>query len=328
MSKPQSKVQHTNFASLSFGIGANGTLATDAHLLPAGEFRAEDGRPFDTPSWHLTADIAAKVIAKLAAKKNDTLVDYEHQSLRAEMNGQPVPAAGWFHGLEFRDDGLWATDIDWTATAKKLIAASEYRYISAVFLYYTQTGEVSEILSVALTNTPAIDGLASLAALTKYNTLPNNNPLPNGDEDMATEKEELAALTTNVASLTAENKTLQTSVAALTAENATLQAQVKAAEDEKAAVALAAEQAKHAETLQAALASKVLAPAQKAWAEKLSLAQLTEFVTAATPLLPDGRQAQADLNADHGLTIEEQAMCTRMGVKPEDFAANKKAAGK
>ncbi len=313
MAKSQPAI--TSFAALVFDIGANG-VTNEAHLLPTGNFRADDGRPTDCANWQLSPDIATNVISRMAAKSNDTLIDYEHQSLRSEDNGQPVPAAGWFKQLEYRADGLWATDIAWTDAAKQHISAKQYRYISAVFLYYKATGEILEIISLALTNTPAIDGLNSLAALSKYQ---HDLTLPTGDKDMAKETEELAALTTSVASLTASNAKLTTEVAALATENDALKAQAATAEADKVAAALAADKTKHAEVLAAALTAGTLAPAQKAWAEKLSLAALTEFLATSKPLLGDNRQHQGGDQGGHGLSAEELAMCSRMGVTPEAY---------
>lgn len=329
MSKPQQKT--ISFAALAFDIGADG-VSNEAHLLPAGSFRAEDGRPDDCEAWQLTPEIAAGVIARMAAKTNDTLIDYEHQSLHKEKNGKPAPAAGWFHQLEFRDDGLWAVNIGWTESAKRHIKAKEYRYISAVFLYYKGTGEVLEIVSVALTNTPALDGLNSLAALSKYYStdLPNT---PSGDEAMD-KTQELAVLTverdtlkTNIASLTAERDALKTDVVALSLERDTLKAKVETIEKAQAQAALAAEKKAHSDLLATALSDGRLAPAQKAWAEKQSLAVLTEYLEATKPLVADGRQADnaGAADANNGLNETELAMCSSMGVDPKVFAATKQA---
>ena len=326
MSKPQQK--NISFAALVFDIGADG-VNNEAHLLPAGSFRAEDGRPADCDSWVLTPELAVGVIARMAAKTNDTLIDYEHQSLHKEKNGKPAPAAGWFHQLEFRKDGLWAINVGWTASAKKAIAEKEYRYISAVFLYYKGTGEVLEIVSVALTNTPALDGLNSLAALSKYYT---TDELPNtqsGDEAMD-KTQEVAVLTverdtlkTSIASLTTERDALKTDVVALSVERDALKVKVETIEKAQAEAALAVEKTKHTDLITAALTDGRIAPAQKAWAEKQSLAALTEYLDASKPILPAGRQADGDDKGQHGLNAEELAMCTRMGVTPEDYAKNK-----
>lgn len=133
-------------------------------LLPVGLFRANDGRPEALPGWILTASNATAIIQAAAAQANDFVIDYEHQTMKTAQNGQPAPAAGWFKRLEWREAaGLFAVDVRWTARASAMIVAGEYRYISPVF-NYDSTGLVTRLLSAAITNTPALDGLTDIAA--------------------------------------------------------------------------------------------------------------------------------------------------------------------
>ena len=321
-------------ASLVYEIAASNTIAesdsvpTEAHLLPVGPFRAGDGRPYDCDAWQLDATIAEQVIARMVAQQNDTLIDYEHQSLRSEWNGQKVVAAGWFHNMEWRDGkGLFAVGVDWTANAKAHIAAKEYRYISCVFFYYERTGEVMEVVSVALTNTPALDGLDSLdvdmAALSKRFNLPTQEI-----DNMAT-PEQLAALTverdglkTSIAALTAERDGLKTQLAALTTERDALTGKIAEIEAAQLQAALAAENKQRDDLVQAALTDGRLVPAQKAWAEKQALAALTEYLDATDPLSIAKRQA-GDGHKTHqaALTKEQSEMARKMGVSEEEFLA-------
>lgn len=156
-----------NVAALTFRIGAEGGYGVQ--LLPAGEFRATDGRPMPWGTWKLTEKNAPSVIALVNARANDFVIDYEHQTQLSADNGQPAPAAGWFKTVEFHaDKGLFATDARWTARAKQHIDAEEYRYISAVFTFHPKTGEVQKLLTAALTNDPGLDGMdeVQMAALT------------------------------------------------------------------------------------------------------------------------------------------------------------------
>ncbi len=318
----------TACAALTFEItqGADG-VATDAHLLPVGPFRSTDVRPVDCAAWQLDAAIAARVIARAAGLKNDFLIDYEHQSLRAAQNGKPVPAAGWFRGgdLQWREgSGLFATGIRWVDEAKQMIAELKYRYISAVFFYNPATGEVMEIVSVALTNTPGVDGLEALAALARDLSVYN----PEGDVEMEKKLAELTAqntgLSTQMAALTATNAGLTSQLAALTTERDGLSAKVAAAETEKAAAALTAEKTQHAALMTAALTGGRLTPAQKPWAEKQSLAVLTEYLDVTSPLAMLNKQVDlTDTAGAQGLSEVELAMCTRLGVTPEAFKLNK-----
>lgn len=169
-----------------------------AQLLPAGHFGAVDGRPHDVPGgkWFIDAEIAGRVIAQLTTAANDMVIDYEHQTLETEDNGKPAPASGWFKQAEWREgSGLWIKP-DWTDRAAGFIAAKEYRYLSAVFPYNKQTGEVLALHSAALTNKPGLDGMEPLAALcAQYQASSNQNEDLPMDPEL---KKLLAALGVNV----------------------------------------------------------------------------------------------------------------------------------
>ncbi|MBI5919012.1 MAG: hypothetical protein HY849_06525 [Nitrosomonadales bacterium] len=333
---PNANQPSANFAALTFELGAGGdAVTTEAHLLPVGPFRSSDIRPVECAAWQLDASIAARVIARAANRKTDTLIDYEHQSLRSEANGQKVLAAGWIpNTLEWREGkGLYAINIGWTAQARREIADKQYRYISTVFYYDGITGEVLEIISVALTNTPGIDGLDALAAMARAALSRGelSDFSTTGDADMALTDQQAAALTierdglkTNVAALTAERDGLKTQVAALTSERDDLKTKVNAIEAEKVQAALKAEKSKCEEMIQAALTGGVLTPAEEGYARKKTLADLTEYLDTKKPLALLNKQAGGKGGAgEHGLTQEELAMCTKMNVKPEEFAKNK-----
>ena len=119
-------------AACAVDLSTAGAAPTEIRLLPAGPFRSVDTRPAECAAWQLSAETAARLIATAAARTSDYVIDFEHQTLRSAENGQPAPAAGWFKTLEFKPDGLYATDVRWTANAARMIAAGEYRYLSLV----------------------------------------------------------------------------------------------------------------------------------------------------------------------------------------------------
>jgi phage I-like protein len=140
----------------------------EIQLTPAGYFRAIDGRPEEpelNQGWLVDEKIAENIINKIAQRKNPLVVDYNHASL---IEGHEAPAAGWMPANEFywNDKGLKAK-VEWTERAKTSIANKEHKYISPVFIYDTKTGEIKEIINAALTNTPALDGMAE-AALSQF----------------------------------------------------------------------------------------------------------------------------------------------------------------
>ncbi|WP_051301894.1 phage protease [Sedimenticola selenatireducens] len=132
-------------------------------IVPLGDFRASDGRPRDIPTWRLTLANALNVIRKVRSRRKPLLIDYEHQTLESAKNGLPAPAAGWIKDLELKENrGIYAVGTEWTPKAKAYLKAKEYRYISPVFSYSKKTGEVLDILHIALTNTPALSSLPEI----------------------------------------------------------------------------------------------------------------------------------------------------------------------
>lgn len=143
-------------------------------LLPAGEFSAPRGAMIGGAGpWRLPASRGVGLAAALVARHSDIPIDYEHQILRSASNGQPAPAAGWIPPSAIGWDpsrGLIASQVRWTERAAAAIGGDEYRYLSPVFTFDPSTGEVADLLHVALTNTPALDlpevTLAALTSLT------------------------------------------------------------------------------------------------------------------------------------------------------------------
>jgi phage I-like protein len=138
-------------------------------LLPAGKFKARDGRPHDTDDgyWHLDAATAEAMIAATKAVAPKVLVDYDHATLRVEQTGSPAPAAAWLStqtDLEWREGkGLYIRP-SWTDKAQAHIDANEYAFLSAVFPYDKQ-GRPLYLRMAAITNDPGLVGLDPVAML-------------------------------------------------------------------------------------------------------------------------------------------------------------------
>jgi phage I-like protein len=123
------------------------------HLVPAGTFRAADGRG----PWTLT-DAAAVIAASMA---NGALtLDVNHATDHAMKTGGDAPAHGWIVELQSRADGIWGR-VDWNASGKQLLANRSYRGVSPV-INVDKAGRVTQILRAALTNTPALTSLTTL----------------------------------------------------------------------------------------------------------------------------------------------------------------------
>lgn len=87
----------------------------------------------------------------------DLVIDYEHQTLKDVQ----APAGGWIKKLVKTKDAI-AAQVEWTAKAKQYLENKEYKYLSPVVICRKNDGKAVALHSVALTNTPAIDGMFAL----------------------------------------------------------------------------------------------------------------------------------------------------------------------
>lgn len=133
----------------SFGLSSTGQN-DKIHILPAGPVVvARDERIFQVTD--LSAVIGASEVDR------GLLIDWEHNSEKWDGSTE---AAGWVTALEMSDGterapGLWGT-VKWTPRGKADIDSGSYRFLSPVLLMDSETREVTQILSVALTNKPAL----------------------------------------------------------------------------------------------------------------------------------------------------------------------------
>lgn len=131
-----------------------------AHVARLGEWRGHPSGAFQIEQRHLQS-----IVDCFERSKSDELVfDYEHSST---IEGAEAPASGWVKRFEIRGDDLWAF-VEWTERAASYIRAGEYRYASCVIFFDRPDKESGETVparlhSVALTNTPFMDGLTAIA---------------------------------------------------------------------------------------------------------------------------------------------------------------------
>lgn len=288
-------------AALSFDLSASG----EVQLTPAGSFSARDGRPAEPPdaAWKIDSQIAPRVIARIAARKNPIVIDYEHQTLYAEKNGQPAPAAGWFSRAEWREGkGLYATDVEWTARAKKMIEDREYKYFSPVIIYNKKSGDVVDIELGAITNYPGIDGMQDvmLRAAARFNLLEEDSAMSELQKALitafalaatATDTEIIAACTALKAKADKAGE-LETAIAALKTQSPdpAKYVPVAAMQELQTKVAdLTAANLKRDidEVIDIAMSEGKILPAQEKWARELGgkdLAALKSYVESAQAL--------------------------------------------
>ena len=128
-------------------------------IMPAGTFRAIDGRP----PWTLK-DPARVIAASQAIKPGGLIpVDYNHQAETAARMGGENPAAGWITALEAREGAIWAR-VEWTERGRQALAAKEYRFVSPAFSHDKESGVITAITSVGLVNNPALPQLPAVAS--------------------------------------------------------------------------------------------------------------------------------------------------------------------
>jgi len=135
----------------SMSNAIDGKLPSEIHIVPIGEWKER--------GFRITAEDCQDIIRNFESFGIKLVIDYEHQSLNCMGNGAAAPAAGWIGKLELRENGVWATDLEWTDDAKKYLESKQYRYISPVICFddrdpHTDSWIGCSVHSVALTNTP------------------------------------------------------------------------------------------------------------------------------------------------------------------------------
>jgi len=328
-------------AACTFEIGASGDGSMQ--LFPAGTFDAPRGAMRGKGPWRLDVDSAQRLIGVVSQRQNDIVVDYEHQSLLTAQNGQPVIAAAWINpqSLEWREPpaacpGLFAIGPKFTAVASAHIAADEIRYVSPVFSYDAKTGEVLDILNVALTNNPAIDGMqaVTVAATSLFASVSTNPQESTMDEllerlryllnlPLTSTPEEIAAELDKLKAMIAQSDTAATSLldvlSGKNAEIAALSVQAGAEVDltkfapievvdelrtQLAALSVGTVEDKVGQLIEAGKKDgRIIGAKAEAWLTdmgKKDIAALSAYLDAAQPIAAlTGMQTGGQINIDH-----------------------------
>jgi phage I-like protein len=341
----------------TLALAADGAPNGTAQILPAGEFKARDGRPGPGKFWKLE-DTEGQALAELLnaiAAKTPISIDYEHQTILAATNGQPAPSAGYMTAFEWRKGAGLFAQVQWTERGRAYILAGEYRYISPVILFSKATGKITGLHNAALVSTPALLGMEAVEAALASATFTNDptSTAQESDMDLSTliallglaAGATVADVTTAIQSLVAR-PALPTALAAQlglqadadeaaalsaltrlrnTPDPATLQ-QMTALQAQVAELRSAAAERVVAELVDGAIAAHKLAPAQREWAVNLGkadLAQLNAFINTAPaiPGLSGQLHGRTDPAAGGGDGAEEIAL------KAQAYQAERLAAG-
>lgn len=355
MKKTNAHTTHA-IAACSFELDAN---ARRVQLMPLGRFKARDGRPRDVAagSWRLEVEDARRVLAQLATRQTDMVVDYEHQTLLSQDNGKPAPAAGWIKpsNIVLGEQGLYAIDVAWTDTALAHIKAREYRYISPVFSYDPESGAVLQLHHIALTNYPALDGMDALSSLAAAR-LDLADLADHIEEEHTVKRDQLIALLN--LSTDATDEDIQTALTALktqAGESDALKQQLAALKtnpgqagqidpSQFAPVALVTQLQQEIAALKTqqnsdsldqlvadGLADGRILPAMEPWAREMGgkdIAALKSFLASAQPIAALKGQQTTFVKPAPNQTIKdlsetELAMCKAFGTNPEDYLKTK-----
>lgn len=132
------------------GIELSG-VPTEIKILPLGRVHSQKG------DFNVDEESFELIRKQFKDRKLDIVIDYEHQTL----SDVQAPAGGWIKELYKGEDAIIAK-VEWTAKAAEYLKNKEYRYLSPVVLVRKRDQKATAIHSVALTNTPAIDGMFAL----------------------------------------------------------------------------------------------------------------------------------------------------------------------
>lgn len=132
------------------GIKVDG-VPTEIKILPLGLVKTQKG------DFNVDDESVDMIIKQFKDRQLDLVIDYEHQTLE---NIQ-APAGGWIKDI-YKGDGCLIAKVDWTSKAKEYLTNKEYKYLSPVVIVRKKDNKATSIHSVALTNTPAIDGMYAI----------------------------------------------------------------------------------------------------------------------------------------------------------------------
>ena len=132
------------------GVELSG-VPKEIKILPLGRVHSQKG------DFNVDEESFELIRKQFKDRKLDLVIDYEHQTL-ADVQ---APAGGWIKDLYKGEDAIIAK-VEWTEKAAEYLKNREYRYLSPVVLVRKRDQKATAIHSVALTNTPAIDGMFAL----------------------------------------------------------------------------------------------------------------------------------------------------------------------
>lgn len=138
-------------AACSQEINADSGDLNEIKIMPLGDINSEQG------FFNVDEESVRLMKEEFERRGIDIVVDYEHQTLKDIA----APAGGWIKDFYIKDNAVTA-DIQWTGKGKEYVKNKEYRYLSPVVVVRKSDNKAVKLHSVALTNTPAINGMFSI----------------------------------------------------------------------------------------------------------------------------------------------------------------------
>ncbi len=312
--------------------------------------------PTGHPPFINDAAARALILKDFSKRKNDMLIDYEHQN----RSGGIAPAAGWIKEMQDRGDGpeggIWGR-VEWTDRAAQYLKNREYRYFSPVVFRRLSDDRLVKIDHGALTNDPAIDGMVPIVNKAgkpePYGSQKKEDVMPKWLKDLlgmpetATEEEVQTACRKRIADGDTAVEALKTPEvpgeivealgldkgASVSVCKGTIEGLKKHSETSALAAEVASLKAENAkrkaeDAVMQALKDGKVTPANTVWAREYAEKDLDGFLAfckAAPKVIETGEVAKGKIPGEGGgaLTEIEIAGCKNMGIDPKEFAEYK-----
>lgn len=290
------------------------TLADGQRQLPTEICLFRKGTTETTKGQFVCDATAAKfTIDNVVAHYGQPLTnfDYGHSQIGFIQSHEAARSAGWAKLAE-RDGALWATEIEWTPTARRALLDREYRFFSPTVYRDPETKRLTNLVNVALTNLPATKCQKPIVNSLLENTMPEaQTPAPSAAQTPSTAPADLAAL--------------QASNAQLLAAVSQLQGQLKLAQDGLAAAAAEKSKADKASFIAKLSQDGKLPPALQTWALGQDIAVLEAFAKDAPVIASPGASAPpaAAPSSVASLSAEDREVARQMGLSEADMLSTR-----
>lgn len=322
------------FDGLALGdVPADGSAPRPFRLFRVGEnILTQNGRELKLV---LSAEDLASIAGYCRMKGEKVPIDSRHALfLAAERAGigenealKSVPSsvsALGFASLEARDDGLYATEIEFLPLAAELFKQGALRYYSPVIRGLDGKSPL-RVTSIAMDNVPALNNLEILAASGEAG-VQIKTPETGKNEEVNMTRTEIALRNllgdSAIALSDSTDEAVAAKIDALAAELPELRR--KAGEADK--LALAAEQEKKRQLIDQAISENRATNAERDGLMKLDVAwlaaELPKRAQNAVPTapLPGGKTG----DETEALSAEEKSFAEKMGLSAEEFLKSKK----